>query len=211
MRNLPRLTVVHDEFYVEELEMDIIVVEPERMINITLKDEEGNPIPGIPVHAHMNDGTDDYDAFGITDGNGFALIPAKSGHWHIHASHSTLRRAGMRQIPEAHLMVPPVEGGEASADPINHEFTATPFSDEPPVMPTTRVEGGTTLVVEGKGEPGNLYDVEGSFDLLDWLYVGRVIALDGEFAITDPINAGHQEEVTDESGDRIFYRLVKRR
>jgi len=63
------------------------------------------------------------------------------------------------------------------------------------------------LVVEGTGEPGKLYEVEGSFNLQDWIYTGRVIALDGNIAITDEKHAEHEEELSGESSKRIFYRL----
>jgi hypothetical protein len=69
-------------------------------------------------------------------------------------------------------------------------------------------DGLLVEVIEGEGEPGRLYHVQGSFDLQDWIFVGRVIALGGEFKITDPKNTAFKEEFTGEPGNRIFYRLT---
>ncbi len=203
MKNLPRLEVLPDEF-IEEIPWNITAVDAERMIEVTIEDAEGNPVPGIPIHAEMDDGTDTYDAFGVTDANGVATIPARGGHWELHVSHSTMRRVGLSQFPHQHVMVPAGEG-----DPVTLPLVATPFTDALPEVTSTRTENGK-LVIEGTGEPGKLFDVEGSFDLKDWFYAGRVIALGGEFSIKDPLDAGHEEAVTGQSSGRLFYRLKNR-
>jgi hypothetical protein len=150
------------------VERDIVAVDPERMIHVSIVDGEGNPVPGIPMHAHTDDGVDTYDAFGLTDTNGVAIIPARAGHWHFHISHSTMRRAGFSQFAEQHLMVPPGAG-----DPVLLPLVATPFTDAMPTFVYTQTEQGN-WVIDGTGEPGALYDVEGSFDLQDWFFAGRV-------------------------------------
>jgi hypothetical protein len=201
LKNLPRVEVLHDEFFVEEIPWDIVAVDAERMIEVTIHDGEGNPVAGIPMHAHMMDGMDTYDAFGITDANGVATIPGRAGHWHFHLSTSGLRAFGFAQIPEPHLMVP--EGG---GDPVVLPLTVTPFSNALPQVTSVQAAWGSA-VFSGSGEPGQLYEVEGSFDMNNWFFAGRVIALDGEFAITDALDAGHEESITGEPGDRVFYRL----
>jgi len=204
LKNLPLLDVVHDENEVQSIAGNIFAVDPEAMIQVTILDEDDNPVPGIPMHAHRMtaEGEDTYDAFGLTDDNGVAMIPARSGHWHFHISHSTLRRAGFKQIPEQHLMVSSGGGG-----PFELSLTATPFTNEPPKVTSVGMNEENALVVEGTGEPGKLYEVEGSFNLQDWIYTGRVIALDGNIAITDEKHAEHEEELSGESSKRIFYRL----
>jgi hypothetical protein len=201
LKNLPRLEVEHDDEEIAEIEWDIVAVDPQRMIEVAILDPEGNPIPGIPMHAEMDDGSDTYDAFGVTDANGVATIPARAGHWELHISHSTMRRAGFSQFPHQHVMVP---GG--GGDPVALPLTATPFTGAMPEMTSVRTEDGN-LKINGTAEPGKQFDVEGSFDVQDWFYTGRVIALNGEFAITDPLDAGHEESVTGQPGKRVFYRL----
>lgn len=93
-------------------------------------------------------------------------------------------------------------------DPVELPLATTAFTDEPPLLTDTRIGEGGTLVIEGTGEGGRRYDVQGSFDLQDWVHVGQVIALGGEFTITDAKNTGHQEALTGVPGNRIFYRLV---
>ncbi|MCC5846129.1 MAG: hypothetical protein JJU05_17915 [Verrucomicrobia bacterium] len=213
LKNLPLLDVVHDDDEVQSIEQDIHVVDPEVIITVTILDADENPVPGIPMHAHLmtDPGEDTFDAFGLTNEDGVAYIPAKSGHWHLHISHSTLRRAGLQEIPEQHLMVSETCGAPpevCSCPSVKLEVTVPAFTDEPPELTATRVENGGTLVIEGEGEPGRLYHVQGSFDLQDWIFVGRVIALGGEFKITDPKNTAFKEEFTGEPGNRIFYRLT---
>ena len=203
LKNLPRLEVLSDEF-IEEITWNITAVDAERMIEVTIEDAEGNPVPGIPMHAEMDDGVDTYDAFGVTDANGVATIPVRGGHWELHISHSTMRRAGLSQFPHQHVMVPAGAG-----DPVALPLVATPFTDALPEVTSIRAENGE-LIIEGTGEPGKLFDVEGSFDLNDWFYAGRVIALGGEFTIKDPLDAGHEEAVTGQSSGRLFYRLKNR-
>lgn len=201
LKDLPRVEVLHDDFVVEEIEWDIVAVDAERMIEVSIHDDEGNPVAGIPMHAHMMDGMDTYDAFGLTDANGVATIPGRAGHWHFHLSTSGLRAAGFAQIPEPHLMVP--SGG---GDPVGLQLTVTPFSNSLAEVTGAHAEWGS-IVFTGSGEPGQLYEVEGSFDLNKWFFAGRVIALDGEFAITDSLEAGHEESITGEPGNQVFYRL----
>ncbi|MCH8511723.1 MAG: hypothetical protein LAT83_08710 [Kiritimatiellae bacterium] len=207
LKNLPLLDIVHDEDETQSIVENIFAVDPEIFIHVTILDAEDNPVSGIPMHAHLMTapGEDTYDAFGLTDENGVAVIPAKSGHWHFHISHSTLRRAGLSEFPEQHLMVP--AGG---GDPVELPLVATAFTDEAPVLTASRVEDGSTLVIEGEGEPGRLYHVEGTYNLQDWIYVGRVIALGGNLKITDPKTTGHLEELelADGTDKPIIYRLV---
>jgi hypothetical protein len=201
LKNLPRLEVFHDDFMVEEIEWDIVAVDPERMMEIRIEDANGNPVAGISMHAHMMDGMETYDAFGITDANGVATIPGRAGHWHFHVSGSALREAGFSQMPEPHLMVP--SDGEG---PVPLLLTATPFGGTPAKFTATE-RAWDNIIFRGTGEPGQLYEVEGSFDLNGWFYAGRVIALGGEFAVTDELDAGHQESITGEPGQSVFYRL----
>jgi len=201
-RNLPRLEVIEDPLFIENIPWQIVAVDAERSMQVTLEDPQGNPIPGIPMHAHTMVGMESYDTFGVTDANGVATLPAIGGHWHFHISHSTLRRAGFVHLPEQHLMVPAGPGS-----PVNLSLVVTPFAGDEPQVTDVRLEAGN-MVVEGTAEAGQLFDVEGSFNLDEWFYAGRVIALDGQFKITDPKNAGHEEWITGQPGNRVFYRLT---
>ncbi|MCC5842348.1 MAG: hypothetical protein JJT96_19685 [Opitutales bacterium] len=209
LKNLPRLEVEYDDF-IENISWDITAVDAERVIEVTITDAGGNPVPGIPMHAEMSDGIDTYDAFGVTNADGVATIPARAGHWEVHISHSTMRRAGFMQFAHQHVMVSAVCGSEECAcGAVALNLTAVPFTGALPEVVGTRQESGK-LIIEGTGEPGKLFDVEGSFNLQDWFYAGRVIALDGEFSIKDPLDAGHEEAVTGQAGKRVFYRLKNR-
>ncbi len=211
LKNLPRLEVLYDDF-IEDIPWDITAVDAERVIEVTIADAEGNPVPGIPMHAEMSDGIDTYDAFGVTNANGVATIPARAGHWELHISHSTMRRAGFSQFAHQHVMVSAAcesDPEECMCGPVALNLTAVPFTGALPEVVNTRTENGR-LVIEGTGEPGKLFDVEGSFNLQDWFYAGRVIALGGEFSIKDPLDAGHEEAITGQPGKRVFYRLKNR-
>lgn len=212
MRNLPRVTVEHDDYFVEPIELDVAVVEPERTVKVTLLDTQGNPVPNIPIHAHMEDEqADNYDAFGYTDAAGVAMIPAKAGHWHFHASSYNLRNAGMRAIPEVHAMVGATCGAEpelCQCGSVQIQLTTEPFTQELPEITSVEIDETNSLVIRGTGEPGKLYEVQGSFDLKNWTFAGRTIALGGTFTITDPWHVEREEEQTGEPGGRIFYRLV---
>lgn len=211
LKNVPRLEVVFSD-YIESIPWDITAVDAERMIEVTIADAGGNPVAGIPMHAEMRDGTDTYDAFGVTNAQGVATIPARPGHWEVHISHSTMRRAGFSQFDHQHVMVSAVCESDPEAclcGPVSLNLTAVPFTGGLPEVVNTRTENGK-LIIEGTGEPGRLFDVEGSFNLQDWFYTGRVIALGGQFSIKDPLDAGHEEAVTGEPGKRVFYRLKNR-
>lgn len=215
LKNLPLLDIVHDENEVQSIVNNIYAVDKEVTIYVTILDEDENPIPGIPMHAHLmtDPGEDTYDAFGLTDENGVASIPAINGHWHFHISHSTLRGSGFREIPEQHLMVSASCGGPpetCTCPSANLDLTAEAFTEELPRVTSVRMNEENALVIEGTGQPGKLYEVEGSFELQDWIYVGRVIALDGQFTVTDPNHAEHEEELKGTSSKRLFYRLVDR-
>lgn len=215
LKNLPVLDIVEDEEeIISRTEWDIIAVDPTRSMQIIIRDEHGDPVPGIPMHAHRmtGEGEDTYDAFGVTDDDGVAIIPAIGGHWHFHISHSTMRRAGFVQFTEEHLMVSEgcgEEPEECPCGPALLELTAVPFTGALPEVTRVASEAGR-LVIEGTGEPGQLYEVEGSFDLQNWRYTGDVIALDGAFTITDLFDAGHEQALTDASSGRLFYRLKNR-
>ncbi|MCD8483476.1 MAG: hypothetical protein LR015_12950 [Verrucomicrobia bacterium] len=98
---------------------------------------------------------------------GIATIPARPGHWHFHLGTTVLRAAGFAQIPEQHLMVPSGDG-----DPVTLNLIATPFSNSLPEVTDIQTTWGN-VIFTGKGEPGQLYEVEGSFDLNSWFFAGR--------------------------------------
>lgn len=184
-------------------EKTIRVVTPTTQIEVSLRDPNDTPVPGVLMHAFMHDELGvKHDVFAQTDAAGIARVPVIAGEWSIHLSTSRLRAAGMREEPLFSVIV----GG----GPETMAVTTTPFIGEHPSI-TAALDAGGALVVSGTGEAGQTYGVEGTFDLENWFPMGRVTAIGGVFSITDhfEFNHGLFTDAPGADSGRVFYRVRK--
>lgn len=167
----------------------------------SLKDLSGSPLPNVKVHAMMTDSSGTvYDAFGRTNTEGIAHIPVVDGRWELHASIFDL---GLLQKQELPVLEVVVAGNRTPASQ-----TALDYINTSPILTPVRGDDDREFYLTGRGEPGRRYLIEGSHDLSEWLTLGLVTAVEGEFSITD-----HSNQASDEGLPIIgstFYRVTPR-
>ena len=200
-RDLPTVRVpAEGDFHLSQLEsISLKTMEPTGRAVVSLRDEDGAPIPGIKMHAMLTqDDETVLDAFGVTDREGQASIPVVNGVWKVHLSLRDLRESGKKEIQLMNLLV----AGERT----ELSLTAASFEDEPPRLATPRYSDNGFIQMVGQGEPGRQYEAQRSREMDQWIVLGLVSAIDGEFMIVDDPNVAARD-----SGDGVlsgFYRVV---
>ena len=200
-RDLPRVHVPTegDAFDANWKSHPIQTEAPTGTLDWTLKDQSNNPVSNVKVHAMMTTSSGTvYDAFGRTNNEGIAHIPVIAGKWKIHASITDLLPHQKQELP---LIEVDVTGEQTTA-----QQTALDYTDKAPVLTPAHRSDDREFFVMGRAEPGRRYRVEGSQDLDEWLTLGQVTAVEGEFTIKDALDTvpGNEES----NNQSAFYRVT---
>ncbi len=181
----------------QRTQFSITTEEATSEIRLILNDPNGNPIPGIKMHAMSTTPQNKkLDAFGKTDNEGVASIPVVEGEWHVHLSTFDLRNAGKKELPMIDMIV--------NENLVTITKTAHPFQNSPVSLKPSISINSNEFIIEGKGEQGRQYEVEASRNLADWIPIGLVSAIDGEFTIID-----HPSLAVDATDNgKVFYRTT---
>ncbi len=200
-RDLPTVEVTDDgAFDFSKLQsVSLKTIEASGSIVVSLKDEDGDPIPGIKMHAmHNQEDGGILDAFGETNREGKARVPAVDGRWKVHLSLRDLRENGKSELP---LMTVDVEGGRAELS-----LSAFSFAENPAHLQVPEFSPNGFIQVQGMGEPGRQYEAQRSWTLDDWTTIGLVSAIEGGFTIIDDPSLAIGASGT--GGQSGFYRVV---
>ena len=200
-RDLPTFSVPNDENF-DFTSLDSIslkTMEASGRVIVSLLGDQGEPVPGIKMHAMLtqDDGTV-LDAFGETDREGNASIPVVDGDWKVHLSLRDLREAGKKELQLIDLLV----SGEQTVV----SLTAVSFDNQSPRLSAPVFSDNGFVQVLGVGEEGRQYEVQRSPDLDEWMTLGLVSAIEGNFTIIDdPSVAIGESKDGVQSG---FYRVL---
>jgi hypothetical protein len=179
-QDLPTVVVPDaGEFDFSKLErISLKTIEPSGEVSVSLRDEQGEAVPGIKMHAILTkEGGTVLDAFGETDREGNASIPAVDGEWKVHLSLRDLRELGKREIPLINLVV----AGERT----EVSLTAVSFDERSPQLSAPVFSDNGFLQIVGQGEPGRQYEAQRSRNLDEWMTLGLISAIEGAFTIVD--------------------------
>lgn len=199
--DLPRVEISAegDAFENNAISLPIRTEKPTGTLTWKVQDTADRPIPNIKLHAMMSTPTGRvYDAFGRTNNEGIAHMPVINGEWKIHASIADLHSFQKQELPIIEVTV--------TGDQTTVQQTANDFTDSLASLNPVQSDDEPGFYVMGRGEPGRQYLVEGSHDLTEWLTLGQVTAVEGEFSIQD--YSGGPSMDGDSDSQSAFYRVV---
>ncbi len=197
-KNLPTITIPEtgDPWDDNVIEQNMESVPYDSKIQMTLVNESGAPVPGIKMHAFTTteDGTV-YDSFGMTDEEGVALMPALAGDWKVHFSITNLRDAGYLEVDLLEVSV--------NEELVSSQYQLESFGSVAASLTPQIIEDAEyRFYMEGRGEPGRRYLIEGSQDLATWEPLGQVTAVEGKFEILD------DPDRQPNNGSTVYYRAI---